>query len=502
MEKNLVLCVDIGTTNIKSGIVDEEGNILSLFRKELPLERDQEGRAEHNPDIVFNSFIEAVREVSKGYEDKISLLIPSSYMFGLIPVDKNLNPLTGIMTLLDMRPKETFEELLEILDIYEIYKRTGCPSTFHYPLFKIFWLKKKRKDIFEKTRFFLSSKDFILLKLLSEPFTEPSISSATEIMNVRTLKWDDYAMSILGIKEDQLPPIVPSDKILAKIPDETKKILGLSSEVYILPGVYDGGAVGIGIGAFEEGVGVINIGTTAMLRVAYPLPIFDKEDSLRIQTYYLSSGKWFIGAAINNAGIILKWLRDNIFNLSYENLTLEAEKEKSLNLFFLPYITGERDREIGNIASGVFFGLRNYHNKGHMIRACMEGVAFSLKTIYDALRDNNVRVKEIRAGGGGTNSPLWMDIFSSIFGLPIKVSNVEEPALLGSAILGFYALGKFSDLDSATKKMVKVEKIYIPSNDKIEYYEKRFKFFKFLIKNLKEAFEYHNKLDIWEEKNE
>nr|WP_306301462.1 FGGY-family carbohydrate kinase [Thermoanaerobacter thermocopriae] len=153
------------------------------------------------------------------------------------------------------------------------------------------------------------------------------------------------------------------------LPDDAKKILGLSGEVKVLSGVYDGGAVGIGIGAFEKGVGAINIGTTAMFRVACPEAIFDREDLMRLQTYYLCCGEWFIGAAINNAGVILKWLRDNVFDMSYDELTAEASKEDSANLFFLPYLTGERDKEIGNIASGVFFGLKDTHTKGQMIKA-------------------------------------------------------------------------------------------------------------------------------------
>ncbi|AAM25121.1 gluconokinase [Caldanaerobacter subterraneus subsp. tengcongensis MB4] len=494
MEKDLILSVDIGTTNLKAGVVDEKGNILSLYRKETPIERDNEGKAEHDPDTLFNAFVEAAGEAAKGFEDRISLIVPSSYMFGLIPIDDKLNPLMGIMTLLDLRARETYEELLERIDVKEVYRRTGFTPTFHAPLFKIYWLKKKRSDIFNKTRFFLSSKDFILLKLLGEPFTEPSLSSATAYMNVNTLEWDDYVLDILGVSKEKLPPIMPSDKILADLPEQSKKLLGLTKDVKVLTGVYDGGAVGIGIGAFEEEVGAINIGTTGMFRVAYPEPVFDKEEAMRLQTYYLSSGKWFIGAAINNAGVVLKWLRDNIFNMPYEELTHEASKEDSSNLFFLPYLTGERDKEIGNIASGVFFGLKNIHTKGHMIRAAMEGVAFSLRMIYEALKDNNIKIREIRAGGGATNSPFWMEIFASTLGLPIKVSKVEEPALVGSAILGYYVLGRYKDLSEATKEMVSVENVYMPDEKEINYYEKKFQFFKKLSRELKSLFEAHSKL--------
>lgn len=494
MEDRLALCVDIGTTNLKAGVVDKDGNVLSLSRSEIPLERDNDGKAEHNPEVLFAAFVKAAKEASRGFKGKISLIIPSSYMFGLVPVDDDLNPLMGIMTLLDLRAKETYEDLLSTIDVNEAYKRTGFAPTFHAPLFKIFWLKQRRREVFDKAKYFLSSKDYIISKLLDKPYTEPSISSATGLMNINTLKWDSYSLNALGIDESRLPEIVPSDEILAELPQKSKELLGLEGDVKLLPGVYDGGAIGIGIGAFEEGVGAINIGTTGMFRVAYPEAILDKEDSMRLQTYYLSSGKWFVGAAINNAGIILRWLRDNIFNVSYDELTNEALKVDTSNLFFLPYITGERDKEIGNIASGIYFGLKNNHNKGHMIKAGMEGVAYSLRMLYEAVKDNNVEVKEIRAGGGGTNSDLWMDIFSSVLGLPIKVSNVEEPELLGSALLGFYSLGIYKDLDEATKKMVKIKNVYVPQDEKIRQYDKGFQFFKLMTKDLKNLFEVHSKL--------
>jgi len=138
MEDRLALCVDIGTTNLKAGVVDKDGNVLSLSRSEIPLERDNDGKAEHNPEVLFAAFVKAAKEASRGFEGKISLIIPSSYMFGLVPVDDDLNPLMGIMTLLDLRAKETYEDLLSTIDVNEAYKRTGFAPTFHAPLFKIF----------------------------------------------------------------------------------------------------------------------------------------------------------------------------------------------------------------------------------------------------------------------------------------------------------------------------------------------------------------------------
>jgi gluconokinase len=495
MEKDLVLAVDLGTTNIKSGIIDKEGRILALIQKELPLEKDSFGKAEHNPETIFNIFVEVVREVVKGFEERISILITSSYMFGLLPLDKNKRPLTGIITLLDTRSREVFDDLLKEADFKEIYKRTGCPPLLYYPFVRIYWLKKKHKDIFDSAKYYLGSKSFLIYKLLGEAYTEPSIDSSTQLLNIHTLNWDPYVLDFLGIKEENLPPVVSGDKILGKLPKETLDLLGLKGDVLLGVGLYDGGAVGTGIGALAgDGIGIINIGTTAMFRVPYPKAIFDNTEKMRIQVPYFFDNKWFPGGGINNAGIILKWFRDNMFNMSYEEQTNIAKDVDSDDLFFLPYLTGERNPDIGSIASGVLFGLRPHHNKAHIIKAGMEGISYIIRMLYETLKELGIEIKEVRAGGGGARSDTWMQTLSNIMGMDVAVADTDEPALLGSAILGFTMIGEYPSYRSATEKMVRIKKVYKPEEEKIEYYKKRFDFFVYLTKNLKEAFSIHTQL--------
>jgi len=492
---DLILAVDVGTTNIKAGAVDESGNVLRLAQRELTVERDDEGKAEHDPAALFDAFAGVCREVSQGLKNRIALLVPSSYQLGILPIGPGGQPLMGIMTLLDTRPQETYPELLRKIDIHTLYQRTGCPSFFHYPFSKIFWLKARCPQIFEQTRYFLSSKDFLLMRLLGKPFTEASIAVATQMMNVHTLQWDDYPLEVLGVRPEQLPPPVASESVLDVLPEEARKLLGLTGEVGLLPGVYDGGAVGIGIGGMDDRVGVINIGTTAMLRVASDRATLDSQPAMRLQTYYLACGKWFPGAGINNAGVVLKWLRDNIFGLPYDALTAEAASvPDSGNLLFLPFLSGERNPQIGNTASGVFFGLRGFHRKGHLIRAAMEGVSFALRLVLEALQDNEVPMDQIRVGGGGARSQLWMEIMASALGAPLQITRVEETALLGSAMLGFVAMGRFRSLSEATRAMVRTDRLYHPNVQKALHYEKRYDFFKYLIHHFTEAFQRHSEI--------
>lgn len=491
--ESLVLAVDVGTTNIKAGLVDGTGRMVKLVQRELAIERDQSGRAEHDPETLFDEFVSVCREVSHGCGDRVAALVTSTYQLGLLPVDAEGRPLMGMMTLLDTRPQESFPELQESVDPAALYRHTGCPPLFQYPFSKIHWLKTRHPDVFSAARHFLGSKDYLMLRLLGEYYTEASLATSTSLMNIRTLQWDEMPLGVLGLNPDELPATVPSEKALCELPRAACDLLGLPSGVRFVPGVYDGGAVGIGLGCMGEGVGVINLGTTAMLRVPDRRPVLDADPLMRLQTYYLADDKWFPGGGINNAGVVLKWLRDNVFGLSYDELVDEARSvSDTAGLFFLPFLSGERNPQIGNAASGVFFGLRQHHGKGHMVLAALEGISYMLRMVMEALQENGLSPKCIRVGGGGARSDLWMGILASILGVPLQVTCVHEPALVGSAILGFTALGRYADHDEATDAMVNLGETFEPDAESEARYGKDYEFYKYLVGNIGEAFRRHS----------
>jgi gluconokinase len=488
----LILSVDIGTTNIKAGVVDASGSVLQVAQRELPLARDEEGKAEHDPHLLWDAFCTVARSVASGYSHRIGALVLSAYQLSLLAVDERGNPLTGIITLLDTRPQQTYPQLMERFDAQQLYRRTGCPPLFHYPFSKIFWLKMTHPDLFARARRFVGAKDYLLYRLTGQWVTEASLGTATQIMNLHSLQWDQMALDILGLDAEQLPKPVEADRVLANLPAAVCAALGIAEGCRLVPGVYDGGAVAIGIGALLEATGAINLGTTAMLRVALAQPVLDSDPAMRLQTCYLACGRWFAGGAINNAGITLRWLRDGILHIDYETMNREAESvSDAAGLFFLPFLSGERHSQIGNAASGVLFGLRGYHTRGHIIRAAMEGVCFALRLVYDALRANGVTPHEIRIGGGGSRSPLWMQTMANVLGVPLQVSHVEEPGLVGSAILGYTALGVYADVVQATKAMARTGRRYLPQEDTTEGYVKKYRFFRRLIADLAGAFGEH-----------
>lgn len=490
----LILSVDIGTTNIKAGIVDAGGRVLRVAQRELPMTREQSGRAEHDPYMLWDSFRDICRQVAEGYGATVSALVLSAYQLSLLAVNEQGEPLTGIITLLDTRPQQTYPQLLERIDVHQLYQRTGCPPLFHYPLSKIFWLKTTHPQIFERARWFVGAKDYLIFRLTGQWVTEASLGTATQLMNLHTLGWDEYALEVLDLEAERLPTPTEADRVMTELSPSVCAELGVAQGCRLVPGVYDGGAVAIGIGAMLEQTAAINLGTTAMLRVALPQPILDSDPEPRLQTCYLAGGRWFPGGAINNAGLTLRWLRDNVLHLDYETMNREAEAvTDSAGLFFLPFLSGERNPQIGNSASGVFFGLRGYHAQGHIVRAVMEGVCFALRIVADALQQNGVTPKEVRIGGGGSRSALWMQTMANILGVPLQVSHVEEPGLVGSAILGYTALGAYPDVAQATQAMVQPGKRYVPDPPAVAAYQRKYAFFRRLMADLAQAFAEHTR---------
>jgi len=477
-KSDLILSVDIGTTNIKCGVINDRGNVVSFGEKKQLLLRNKDGTAEHDPEKLYSDFIYLVGKVIKGYEDRIQVISLASYQIGFIVLDRNFLPITNILTLLDTRAQETFLELKNKCNFKKIYQNTGCPPFAHYSFSRIFWLRERKKEIFKKARYFLSSKDYILFRLTGEIITEPSVSSATQIMNIHSVSWDRDVLEFLEIDQKQLPQIVSGEKIFKEINLCTKRKLGFKKNVYVVPGLYDGGALIIGMAGFDEKIGIINIGTSAMFRTSCDKVILDKSDMARLQTYYLCSGKWITGAGLNNAGNILEWLKNNFKIPSYSKLFSMAEEIKkysySDNLFFLPYLTGERNPQLGSSASGVIYGLREYHKLNNIILSLIEGIGYSLKLIEKTLYENGVKIKEIRIGGSITKSVFWMQILSDILNLPIRTSKNKQSSLVGLGILGFVAIKKYSNLQEAIQKMVKLKDIIKPYFKNVKNYNKKF----------------------------
>ncbi|MCF7890579.1 gluconokinase [Candidatus Bipolaricaulota bacterium] len=494
---SLVQVIDVGTTNIKSGIVDKKGNIVAHETRPLELKRPEPRAAEHDPEELVQALCEIADQTNRGYESDIGDLVLTGYLFGFLPLDENKEPLTGIITLLDERPKSVMKELVDKYPAGELYQLTGCPPLFIYTFAKILWLQEEKPDIYRRTKYFGDLKSFLVHKLTGEFVTETSTASATQLYNVHKGTWDEKVLNWLDIEKGSLPGLRAGDQMISPISPDISERIGLDPETSLFPGVYDGGAMMLGMGGYEGDDAICNLGTTAMLRKCSSRPVLDDEGKRRLQTYQLLPDLWVVGGSLNNAGIALKWFRDKFSpEESYREIVQSAKEIEpgSDGLIFLPFLTGERDPRMGNLSSGLFFGLKNHHSKKHLVRAVMEGVVYALGLVLRTMREKEITVSNIVIGGSGSKGTLWAQMVADILEVPVRKSITEDATLIGGAMLVYNESDTYSSLSVASENMVSKGKKFYPRESYFNKYRNSQKFFVRLVKEVKPLFEEHSRL--------
>lgn len=502
--------VDVGTTGVRAIAYQKDGLSLCSADEFYPLETPYPDWAEQNPEIIYKAIEKVVREVANTliYKGKnVSGIAISTVMHSFAPANENRELLSNMITWADSRSVGIVNELKKDEALVKgFYERTCCPTHSCYPFLKILWVRKNYPDVFAKMRYIYSLKDYIFEKMTGEWVVDKSSASASGLYNAHKMDWDEEILNYAGITREQLPPVV-STTYQSKLTDNAAQRLNLPENLPVVIGATDGVLVNVGIGAIEDGQLSATIGTSGAIRMLTKTP---KVDSLgRTWCYNLTDDMWVAGGAINNGGIIMRWLRDKVCHYSnhrledididpYDLMTLKASKIPSgaEGLLLLPFFTGERAPYWNSELRGMFFGLSLNHSRSHMIRAGMEGICFSLNCVLSALKDFG-QVKDIRVSGSFTKSPLWLQIMADIFGEHITLPQNSEGAAFGAAVLGFIASGEMKDI-SDTANLIKPKKVYKPQAENKEVYEELFDIYSSLYEKLQPDFArittYQNKM--------
>lgn len=495
----------MGTTNVKAAVFDERGKTLSLASKGVHVHFPVAGSAVQHLSELYKATIDAARNaVKRSRVDEVGAMVLGAQMHGLAAIDREGNELLPLVTYLDTRPAVALQRLNDMVDPYELYEDTGCPPLFIYPLTKFIWLDLTSPGILEKARWFVSAKDYIVFKMLGEPYVDKSVVSGSQLLNIRDLTWSDLALSLAGIGEERLPRLCDGERVLCALPNRMARQFGLSKSAPLILGASDAALHSLGVGAVKEGLFALNMGTSGAIRSISRGPTIDRDKDMRFFCYYIGYGNRLPGGAVNNAGIGLRWFRDGFGHLEvamaklldgdpYDLLTRQAESVEATSerLLILPFFSGERFPLRDPNAKCVMFGLTLRHGRGHVIRALMEGCVYTLRWILDAVVENGIKGEVIRVGGGGARSRLWRQILADILGIRVERTSMEEGTLVGAAVMGTVAMGTYRDIEEATKNMVNVVDVSYPNVENRERYERAYELFKKLYGSLKELFVEH-----------
>jgi gluconokinase len=295
-------------------------------------------------------------------------------------------------------------------------------------------------------RAWVGLKDHILQALTGTSATELSTASGSGLLDVTTRTWNPRAVELAGIREDQLPPILPTTAVLGLTKTVATR-LGLPTATPVVVGAGDGPLGNLGTGALDRGVVGLSVGTSGAARMVVPTPVTDPAG--RLFCYALTDDAWVVGGAVSNGGVAIRWARDILGDAGGDDASLLALAATvpagSDGLVMLPYLLAERAPLWDPSLTGALVGMRHSHTRGHVVRAVVEGVALQLWTIVDAL-DAVTPVTSVRATGGVFRSPVWREVVAGVLARPVAVTGGAEGSALGAAALGLLAMGRATSL--------------------------------------------------------
>lgn len=490
MEKDLILAYDIGTSSVKTSLINTKGEILASDKCDYQTSHPFAGISEQNPMDWWYCACRTTKnimQIKPEYALRTAVIGVSGHMLGSVPVDAVGEPVHGALIHSDSRAEVQYEKIKKLVGEDTLYHMSGNVLDARSSLCKMLWFKEERPDLYRKTARFLQSKDFLVSKLTGNiDTTDYSDASHGELMDIRKKTYDAGIYEELGLDRSKLPALHAGMDIVGKLTKESAGILGLAEGIPVIAGGGDGACADIGAGNVEEGDTYCSLGTTAWLSRCAEEPYFDKQKRI-FNIMSMDGTHSSIFGTMQSACGALNWVMNllGIEDLEEFNRSASAVMPGSGGLIFQPYLDGERSPVFDAKARGSFFGLSLSHTKAHFMRAAFEGVAYALNSILCVFEEQGSSPL-IRIIGGGGNSELWKQILADVWGVPVAALSVSsgDSTALGVAAAAGTAAGLFGNLREAMG-YIKVREIIEPYAQKNEY-EKYFRVYQKLYENTKE----------------
>jgi gluconokinase len=332
------------------------------------------------------------------------------------------------------------------------------------PLPKLVWFAEHEPETFAAARRWVGIKELVVARLTGVWAIDHSMASGTGLLNLEALDWDREALAVAGIGAECLASLVATTQRLTLSADAAS-VLGLQAGLPVVIGAGDGPLANLGVGAVRPGVAACSIGTSGALRLMVERPAVDPQR--RVFCYALTPGRWVVGGAINNGGVVLQWagaaLAPDLGAHAEEALVaLAAEAPPgSDGLIMLPYLLSERAPHWSSLARGAYVGLTHQHGRAHLVRAALEGVCQQLALVLASMRDAGNEVREVRATGGFARSALWRQILADALGMPVGFPRGHEGSAFGAALLGMEALELVESIELAAE-LVAIDEVIEP----------------------------------------
>ncbi len=451
--------LDVGTSGVKGLRLSPEGEVLARAEESYPLSIPQPGWAEQDPEDWWRAAEAAAAKLGGEGVAGIGL---SGQMHGLVVLDEQERVLRPAILWNDQRTAAECAEIEARVGLRELIRLTGNRALPGFTAPKLLWLRHREPETYARIAHVLLPKDYVRLRLTGKHATDVADASGMLLLDVAHRRWSDDLLGALELPSQWLPSLLESPTVSGHAGDG----------IPVAAGAGDQAAGALGAGVDRPGPLSVVLGTSGVVFAA--LPGYDTDPEGRVHAFcHAVPGGWHAMGVMLSAAGSFRWLRQVVApDEPYGKLVAEAERWPPgvEGLMFLPYLAGERTPHVDPAARGAFVGLELRHDRGALVRAVLEGVAFGLRDCLEILRSIGVDAEVARVSGGGAHSDLWLRIVASVLGLPLERTAAEEGAAFGAALLGGVAGGVFSDVHQAVSATVRATGIIEPEPEWIEPY--------------------------------
>jgi xylulokinase len=388
-------------------------------------------------------------------------------MHGAVLLDEQERVVRPALIWCDVRTEKQCRDLTAQIGANQLIQLTCNPALTNFTLTKCLWVRENEPENWHRVRSLMLPKDYIRFQLTGERATDVADASGTLLLDVAHRRWSKEMLNLVQMDESLLPSLYESPEICGRISGAGAAATGLQKGTPVVAGAGDQAAGAIGVGVVSPGTVSATIGTSGVVLAATDRPALDSRG--RVHTFcHAVPGRWIAMGVTQAAGLSLRWFRDQFGSgdrrQSYASLTAEAASAPPGcdGVLWAPYLMGERTPYLDPAARGMLVGLAASHTRGHVIRAILEGVAFSLRDTFTIFREMEVPVTTIRLGGGGARSALWRQIQADTYARPVETVDAEEGAAYGAAILAAVGVKTWSSVDEACESVVRVAENITP----------------------------------------
>ena len=485
--KSLLLGIDIGTSACKLVVFNRQGKVIAEDTKSYKTSYPHSGWAEQNPEDWWSSVIKSINSLLNqgtfNAKDIVGIGIDGQ-SWSAIPIDKSGSVLAPTPIWMDTRAEKEAQWLTSTFGEEKLFNVGGNPITPSYSLPKVLWYRNNHPQMYKNIDKILQSNSYIGYMLTGEFSGDYSQCYGYQCYNLNEKKWDYQLLKDMDLSPDMFPTPVASHKVIGGVSKTASMQTGLIEGTPVVAGGLDAACGALGAGVINHGETQEQGGQAGGMSIC--TKSYSADPKL-ILSYHVVPDSWLLqGGTVGGAGV-LRWFasqlgsaeelsaKENNTNVYYElDKIAEDIAAGSDGLVFLPYMSGERSPLWNPHAKGVFYGLDFSKTRAHLVRACLEGVGFSLQHNLETAYRSGATVKNMLAVGGAANSRLWTQIKADITGKQIDVPYSDTATPLGAAMLAGVGTGLYSDFSQAVNETVKITRTHYPNKDNHKIYKKQY----------------------------